>query len=164
MATPPTIPILSHEMVLPPVTRFEPVIDPHTVKYLKQLNEALRARERDTSNALSNILTGNVSFTGGGWTTTVSAFTPAAVAIPTGFQIQLLSSGTAADQIAQLPAAVGTLDQKIIKKTDANAFNIDVTPYGTDTINGATGPMNITIQYDGLWLMDFAPGQWITLP
>jgi hypothetical protein len=69
-------------------------------------------------------------------------------------------AGVAADTIVLLPAATGSGRELEISKRDGNAFNIAVTPFGTDTINDTTGAANITIQYDALRLRDIGVGQW----
>jgi hypothetical protein len=71
------------------------------------------------------------------------------------------SAGAAAATVIDLPAATASGRAIVIKKMDANAFNITVTPAGTDTIDG-NAVVNIAIQNDALRLVDLAAGAWGT--
>lgn len=70
------------------------------------------------------------------------------------------SAGAAADTIVNLPAAIGTGRVIVVKKVDANAHNIVVTPAGTDKIDGVAGPDTITVQWAAVSYLDYLQGQW----
>lgn len=70
------------------------------------------------------------------------------------------SSSAGADFIANLPAASGSGFIVVVKKTDANAHNIAITPNGTDTIDGLNSARNLANQYDAHALIDVATGKW----
>lgn len=87
-----------------------------------------------------------------------SPYTP--VSDPTHDHLYLVEAGAAADTVLNLPPATGSAARIIVKKTDANPFNVAITPNGTDTIDGVNAPVNITIQYDVIHLEDTAAGAW----
>ena len=72
------------------------------------------------------------------------------------------SSSAGADFVFDLPAATGSGNVAVIKKSDANAHNIAVTPNGSDTIDGVNAVANISIQYSVLRLVDVTTGAWET--
>ena len=72
------------------------------------------------------------------------------------------SSSAGADFVFDLPPATGSGYVAVIKKVDANAHNIEVTPFGSDTIDGVNAASNISIQYDFVKLVDVASGAWET--
>lgn len=75
----------------------------------------------------------------------------------------ILASATAgAAWIGNLPPAIGSLDMIIVKKMDANAHNVAVTPNGSDVIDGVNAALDITVQYDNVRLIDYASGAWAT--
>jgi hypothetical protein len=94
-------------------------------------------------------------------TNAMSPYTAAAVTQSTFY---LVAAGVAADTIFNLPVAAGSLIPIIVKKTDANAFNVVVTPNGTDTIDGVNAVQTITVQGDGLDLTDTGAGAWQIIP
>jgi len=73
------------------------------------------------------------------------------------------SAGAGADFVFNLPAATGSGQWCVIKKMDANAHNIAVTPNGGDTIDGANAAVNVAVQNDALWLCDTVAGAWDSL-
>lgn len=70
------------------------------------------------------------------------------------------SASSSADFIVNLPPATGSKDKIVIKKMDANAHSVDVTPNGSDTIDDSNSPTSITIQYDAIRLIDYTTGKW----
>jgi len=76
-----------------------------------------------------------------------------------GWMFYLVSAGTS-DFIFNLPAASGMGRVGVIKKMDSTAFNIDVTPDGTDTIDGANSVVAISLQYDVLRIAEAGVGTW----
>jgi hypothetical protein len=70
------------------------------------------------------------------------------------------SASAGADFIANLPQALATGNVAVIKKMDANAHNIVVTPFGTDTIDGANAVDNISAQWAVNRYLDYAAGAW----
>jgi hypothetical protein len=83
-------------------------------------------------------------------------------AIAAGLNTFLMASASAgADFVAVLPAATGSGNLVVIKKMDANAHNIAITPTGADTIDGVNAAVNITLQYDALRLIDAGVGVWL---
>lgn len=74
--------------------------------------------------------------------------------------LYLASSDAGADFVFNLPAATGSGQIAVVKKMDANAHNIAITPNGTDTIDGVNAAVNIALQYDALRLVDSAAGAW----
>jgi len=73
----------------------------------------------------------------------------------------LANSSAGADFIFNLPVATGTGDALIVKKVDANAHNIAVTPNGTNTIDGVNAAVNLTTQWvPVLRLIDSTAGAW----
>ena len=56
--------------------------------------------------------------------------------------------------------AAGSGNVAIIKKIDANAHNIAVTPNGSDTIDGVNAAVDIAIQWSVLRVVDAASGAW----
>jgi hypothetical protein len=72
------------------------------------------------------------------------------------------SAGAAAATVVNLPVATGSGRTLVVKKMDANAQNIAVTPSGTDTIDGANAAVNITLRWDKVRLVDLAAGAWGT--
>ena len=93
------------------------------------------------------------------------AASPYAIAFPSGGGNILLeaSAGSAANFIANLPPATGSGYLIIVKKEDANAFAIAITPNGSDTIDGVNAAVNITTQFDTLQLIDDGSGTWATI-
>ncbi len=77
--------------------------------------------------------------------------------------LYLVSAGSAADFIFNLPPAIGGGQVAIVKKMDANPFNVNIVPHGTDTIDGVNTPTVMTVQYDTLTLCDALAGQWETI-
>jgi hypothetical protein len=74
------------------------------------------------------------------------------------------SASAGADFIFDLPPATGSGEVAIVKKMDANAHNIVITPNGTDTIDGTNATVSITIQMDAVKLVDSAAGAWSVWP
>lgn len=72
------------------------------------------------------------------------------------------SASSGADFVFNLPAATGSGNVAIIKKIDANAHNIAVTPNGSDTIDGVNAAVDIAIQWSVLRVVDAASGAWDT--
>ncbi len=73
------------------------------------------------------------------------------------------SASAGADFIANLPHATGSGFIVVVKKTDANAHNVAITPdpiRGTDTIDGLNAARNLANQYDAHALIDVAAGKW----
>lgn len=62
-----------------------------------------------------------------------------------------------------LPAATGSFNFAYIVKMDAFNHAISVEPNGSDEINGLNNAIGITIQYDGILILDYAAGQWVIL-
>jgi len=87
-----------------------------------------------------------------------SPYTPAPTANVINFYLVSASSG--APFVFDLPPATGSFDMIIVKKMDANAQSVNVTPNGTDTIDGVNAAVDITIQYDVLRLVDGSTGAW----
>ncbi len=84
-----------------------------------------------------------------------------AVLSATQITLYLANSSAGADFIFNLPVATGTGDALIVKKVDANAHNIAVTPNGTNTIDGVNAAVNLTTQWvPVLRLIDSAAGAW----
>ena len=75
----------------------------------------------------------------------------------------LVSSGASADFIFNLPPAIGGGQVVVVKKMDANPFNVNIVPNGTDTIDGVNAQVVITTQYDTVTLCDALAGQWETI-
>jgi len=73
-----------------------------------------------------------------------------------------VSSGSGADFVFNLPPATGSGDIAVIKKMDANAHNIAITPNPdtADTIDRVNAAVNITLQDDVLRIVDSAVGEW----
>lgn len=69
------------------------------------------------------------------------------------------SASSAAATVIDLPAATGSGRTICVKKMDANAQNIAVTPNGSDKIDGAS-VYNLTAQYDVARLADIGAGVW----
>lgn len=96
--------------------------------------------------------------------TVTNAMSPYSAAAVTQSTFYLVASGVASDTIFDLPVAAGSLFPIIVKKTDANAFNVVVTPNGTDTIDGVNAVQTITVQGDGIELTDTGVGTWEIIP
>lgn len=77
--------------------------------------------------------------------------------------IFLCSSSAGADFVFNLPAATGTGNVAVVKKMDANAHNVAVTPNGTDTIDGVNAAVNISVQYDTITVCDSGTGAWVII-
>src|SRR5216684_1560096 len=89
------------------------------------------------------------------------AASPYAAALSaTQITLYMASSSAGADFIFNLPVATGSGNAAIIKKMDANAHNIAVTPNGTNTIDGVNAAVNVSLQYDILRLIDSGTGAW----
>jgi hypothetical protein len=75
------------------------------------------------------------------------------------------SASAGADMVINLPPAIASGRILIVKKMDANAHNIVILPYGTDTVDEVNSAVNstITIQNDVTRLHDptWAAGGWI---
>jgi hypothetical protein len=71
-----------------------------------------------------------------------------------------VSAGVSTPTVIDLPAATGSGRVLIVKKVDANAQNVAVTPHGTDDIDGANSAFNISTQYTAYSFIDYAAGQW----
>jgi hypothetical protein len=73
-----------------------------------------------------------------------------------------LFAASAADRETELilPLATGSGDTHLVKKTDSNPHSIQVTPRGSDTIDGSRESINITIQNDVVRFVDRGRGQW----
>ena len=82
-----------------------------------------------------------------------------------GFSIRVSSdleaAAAGADFVLNLPAASGGGNIVVVKKNDANAHNIAITPSGTDTIDGVNAAVNISLQNDALRLIDSGVGTWV---
>lgn len=109
----------------------------------------------DWLNDLTNTVNGGLTMT---LTVITNASSPYAVAAM-GNQFIAASAGVASDTIIDLFAAQGTGDLVTIKKIDANAFNIVVTPNGTDTIDGQTTD-TLTQQWESRTYLDYSAGKW----
>jgi hypothetical protein len=96
--------------------------------------------------------------------TVTNAQSPYAAAAMVGTVLFLVAAGVAADTVFDLPPATGSLGIFIVKKSDANARNIAITPNGTDTIDGVNAAVNISVQNDGIELVDAATGAWQIKP
>lgn len=79
---------------------------------------------------------------------------------PSQITLYLANSSAGADFIFNLPAATGSGEAAIIKKMDANAHNIAVTPNGADTIDTVNAAVNVTTQFAVLRVIDSAAGAW----
>lgn len=88
---------------------------------------------------------------------TNTATTPYAVAASDGFVGGSATIG--ADQVVTLPAATGTGRLLYVKKMDANAHNVVLTPAGADTIDGAATYL-LTTQYQAVAVLDSASAVW----
>lgn len=139
------------------------------------LIKALESRQAVVTNAVTNI---NVAGGGGGGggggfvppapsnplnvVTVTNAMSPYTAVIATaGIQVlYLVAAGAASDTVFDLYAATGSLNTIVIKKTDANPFNVAITPNGADTIDGVNAVVNIAVQNDFLRLADTAAGAW----
>lgn len=75
------------------------------------------------------------------------------------------SASGAANCVLNLPAALaGNIGRVIyVKREDSNAFNVNVTPNGTDTIDGVNAADSIKIQYDEFGFVVGAAGAWDVL-
>lgn len=89
------------------------------------------------------------------------AFASSPFTIPGAVPVTFLgaSSGSGADFIANLPAAVGSGDKITVQKSDSNAHNIVLTAAGSDTINGSA-TYDLTTQYQTVEIIDTAAGFW----
>jgi hypothetical protein len=63
--------------------------------------------------------------------------------------------------VVNLPLSTGTQNVYYIKKTDATAYSIAITPNGTDTIDGANAADSITIRYASNSYIDYTTGTWL---
>jgi hypothetical protein len=70
------------------------------------------------------------------------------------------SASAGSDTVINLPAATGSGRVIIVKKMDSNAHNIDVTPNGTDTIDGLNAADVIAVQYASVNYVDYGAGAW----
>ena len=59
-----------------------------------------------------------------------------------------------------LPPATGTGRIFELKKIDTSANNMQITPFGTDTIDGVAGTLLDNIPYDSNTIIDYAVGKW----
>ena len=66
------------------------------------------------------------------------------------------------DCVDNLIAATGSGKRIDIKKVDASAYTVTVTPSGADTIDGAADYV-LSAQYESVTLLDAAPGAWYVL-
>lgn len=73
--------------------------------------------------------------------------------------INASASASAATEV-DLPASTGSGRALIVIKVDANAENINVTPNGSDTINGG-GAVALASQYNLVRLVDGQSGNWL---
>ena len=71
------------------------------------------------------------------------------------------SSSAGADFVANLPAATGSGNVLTIKRLDATAHTVTITPNGTDTIDGVNASDFLSRQYVAINYIDFAVGQWL---
>lgn len=60
-----------------------------------------------------------------------------------------------------LPPATGSGNWVVIHRLTGGAANLDVTPNGTDTINGVNAAVNINAIHGVLRLTDVAVGAWL---
>jgi len=69
----------------------------------------------------------------------------------------------ASDRVFDLPAATGSGKVAGIFKPDSGAGDVDVTPNGTDNINGLNAVWKINAQFQYVVLQDRAAGEWHVL-
>lgn len=76
---------------------------------------------------------------------------------------QLVVDTTSGNATVNLPTAASVIGRRftVIKSVAANA--IDVTPNGTDTINGVNAAESITDRWAVLELLSIASGKWVIL-
>lgn len=80
--------------------------------------------------------------------------------IPSGVNFYLDASATSgADQTVNLPTAIGSFYTIVVAKADSNAYNIVITPNGTDTIDG-NATYTLTTEYQTVTLLDVGSGLW----
>jgi hypothetical protein len=77
-----------------------------------------------------------------------------------GDQFIAASAGVSSPTEIDLPAATGSGRVLIIKKMDANAEDIEVTPNGSDTIDGTAAAYDLATQYNAVQIVDYAAGAW----
>lgn len=78
--------------------------------------------------------------------------------------LYLVSAGVSADFIFNLPPAIGSGNVGIVKKVDADAHSVQVTPNGTDTIDGENAAIPIADQWAYVKLCDAQAGAWQLIP
>jgi len=74
--------------------------------------------------------------------------------------LYLVSTDPAADFIFNLPVATGSGNVGVIKKVDANAHSVVITPNGTDTIDGVNATVSIAAQWSYVKICDAQAGAW----
>lgn len=70
------------------------------------------------------------------------------------------NASAGADFVANLPIATGSQNIVVVKKMDANAHNIAITPNGTDTIDDVNAAYTISTRYGSVSLRDAVLGKW----
>lgn len=74
--------------------------------------------------------------------------------------ILAVSAGASSATVIDLPAATTIGRALVVKKVDANAQNVAVTPAGSDSIDGTAAVYNISTQYAVVSLVVTVSGQW----
>lgn len=92
--------------------------------------------------------------------TVAAAQSPFAVPTFSFTELILLASAGVGNLIVNLPPAVGSQKKVTVKKMDGNATYVNVTPNGTDTIDGLNEALSITQQYATITVFDGALGAW----
>jgi hypothetical protein len=89
-----------------------------------------------------------------------SSASPFIIPIFSGWTFLDAGAAVGADFIAGLPPAIGSQNIIVVKKMDAGAHNIAVTPNGTDTIDDVNAAYNISLQYASISFRDARLGKW----
>ena len=119
-------------------------------KYLQDLVRYLQQYLGTTYNAISPLQFATVSI--------VQAQSPYAVQAT---DVLILAAASASDPTEiDLPASTGSGRSIIVIKVDANAHNVNVTPKGSDIINGG-GAVALASQYDLVRVVDGQSGNWL---
>ena len=105
-----------------------------------------------------------VTGTGGAITTTTvpTASCPYTV-LSTDVLLLVGSTALTAACTITMPAATGTNRVILVKKIDSAAYAVNVTHAASDTFDGVTGPVAISIQYEELGFVDYTSGKWAEL-
>ena len=93
-------------------------------------------------------------------TVVLAAASPYSV-LPADQFIEMSSGANNASTVVNLPAATGSGRVIVIKRMDAfKKAPVNITPNGTDTIDGLAATLPLTAQFESYSLEDAAPGAW----